>query len=206
MPFIDDRKATGLHFIHGWPSLSCISWRWYFGSLTCATSSPKSTSHSFRSQLTPSTISTLPHCPISSDLRPIRRFCMPSWYAIRSLYTYGANSRNLSQTNIGDGVIIWRVYAFYSSRKERLVLLIPLAFLLGSICASSYLRIYTCKAHGQLEATSITLTYCSARLGAGIELGTYQHPAFCRNIQMASYCTALATTAVATALISYKAW
>ena len=50
------------------------------------------------------------------------------------------------------------------------------------------------------------LTYCAARLGADIELGTYRHPAFCRNIQTASYCTTLATTAAATLLISYKTW
>lgn len=50
------------------------------------------------------------------------------------------------------------------------------------------------------------LTYCAARLGSDIVLGTYQDPAFCRNIQTASYSTALATTGVATALIGYKTW
>jgi hypothetical protein len=50
------------------------------------------------------------------------------------------------------------------------------------------------------------LTYCAARLGADIVLGEYQHPAFCRNIQTASYSMTLATTAVATVLIAYKAW
>ena len=50
------------------------------------------------------------------------------------------------------------------------------------------------------------LTYCAARLGADIELGAYQHPAFCRNIQTASYSTTLATTVVATVLIAFKAW
>lgn len=50
------------------------------------------------------------------------------------------------------------------------------------------------------------LTYCAARLGADITLGTYQHPAFCRNIQTASYSTTLATTTVTTVLLAYKTW
>ncbi|KAI0754316.1 hypothetical protein C8Q80DRAFT_361161 [Daedaleopsis nitida] len=91
-------------------------------------------------------------------------------------------------TIVGDGIIIWRVYAFWSNGHEKLVLFIPIAFLLGSI------------------ATSMMLTYCAARLGSDIVLGTYQDPAFCRNIQTASYSTTLATTAVATLLISYKTW
>ncbi|KAI0656060.1 hypothetical protein C8Q70DRAFT_922311 [Cubamyces menziesii] len=91
-------------------------------------------------------------------------------------------------TILGDTIIIWRVYAFWSRGKERLVLIIPIAFLLGSI------------------STSMMLSYCAARLGADIALGTYQHPAFCRNIQTASYSTTLATTGVATILIGYKTW
>ncbi len=38
------------------------------------------------------------------------------------------------QTIIGDGIIIWRVYAFWSTGWEKFVLLIPITFLLGSIC------------------------------------------------------------------------
>ncbi|EPT05928.1 hypothetical protein FOMPIDRAFT_1026808 [Fomitopsis schrenkii] len=95
-------------------------------------------------------------------------------------------------TNIGDGIIIWRAYAFWSNGRERFILLIPLAFLAGSIYA--------------FPATSIMLTYCAARLGADITLGTYQHPAFCRNIQTASYSTTLATTTVTTVLLAYKTW
>ncbi|KAI0668144.1 hypothetical protein C8Q78DRAFT_277617 [Trametes maxima] len=91
-------------------------------------------------------------------------------------------------TNIGDGIIIWRVYAFWSQPQERLVLIIPLAFLLGSL------------------AMSMSITYCATRLGADIVLGAFTHPAFCRNIQTASYSMTLATTGVATLLISYKAW
>ena len=36
------------------------------------------------------------------------------------------------QTVIGDGIIIWRVFAFWSTGRERFVLFIPLAFLAGS--------------------------------------------------------------------------
>ena len=50
------------------------------------------------------------------------------------------------------------------------------------------------------------LTYCAARLGSAITLGAYQDPAFCRQIQTTSYCTALVTTGVATLLIAYKTW
>ncbi|KAI9060793.1 hypothetical protein FKP32DRAFT_1016645 [Trametes sanguinea] len=91
-------------------------------------------------------------------------------------------------TILGDILIIWRVYAFWSRGRGRVVLIVPLAFLLGSI------------------STALTLSYCAARLGADIKLGTYQHPQVCRNIQTASYSMTLATTAVATALIAYKFW
>ncbi|KAI0323939.1 hypothetical protein GY45DRAFT_498714 [Cubamyces sp. BRFM 1775] len=91
-------------------------------------------------------------------------------------------------TILGDTIIIWRVYAFWSRGQERLALIIPVAFLLGSL------------------STSKMLSYCAAQLGSDIALGTFQHPAFCRNIQTASYSTTLATTGVATILIGYKAW
>ncbi|KAI0713421.1 hypothetical protein C8Q76DRAFT_731352 [Earliella scabrosa] len=91
-------------------------------------------------------------------------------------------------SNIGDGIIVWRVYAFWSIGREKLVLLIPIACLLGSI------------------ASSMVITYCAARLGADSVLGTYQHPVFCRNIQTTSYAMALATSAAATLLIAYKTW
>ncbi|RPD52997.1 hypothetical protein L227DRAFT_423210 [Lentinus tigrinus ALCF2SS1-6] len=93
-------------------------------------------------------------------------------------------------TIVGDGIIIWRVYAFWSggSLRQKLVILFPITLLLGS------------------TASSAMLTYCAARLGTDIVLGAYQDPAFCRQIQTTSYCTALATTAVATLLLSYKTW
>ncbi|RPD52998.1 hypothetical protein L226DRAFT_617659 [Lentinus tigrinus ALCF2SS1-7] len=91
-------------------------------------------------------------------------------------------------TVIGDGVIIWRVYAFWSYGKERIVVLLPIVMLLGS------------------TATSLMLTYCAVNSGSGIVLGSFQHPPFCRNIQTASYSMTLATTAIATILIAYKTW
>ncbi|KAE9401127.1 hypothetical protein BT96DRAFT_856720 [Gymnopus androsaceus JB14] len=89
---------------------------------------------------------------------------------------------------IGDAVIVWRVYAFWSTERERVVLLIPGALLLASII------------------TSIMLTVCVAHLGSEIEIGTFQKPAFCRNIQTATYCIAVATTLAATILIGIKSW
>lgn len=50
------------------------------------------------------------------------------------------------------------------------------------------------------------LAYCVARLGSEIELGTFQKPAFCRNIQTTTYVTTVATTAVGTLLIVVKNW
>ncbi|KAJ3002964.1 hypothetical protein NUW54_g5561 [Trametes sanguinea] len=91
-------------------------------------------------------------------------------------------------TVLGDILILWRLYAFWSRGRGRIVLIIPLAFLLGSIL------------------TAIMLSYCAARLGADIKLGTFQSPGFCRNIQTASYSMTLATTGVATVLIGYKFW
>ncbi|KAI0773066.1 hypothetical protein BD413DRAFT_656267 [Trametes elegans] len=91
-------------------------------------------------------------------------------------------------TNVGDGIIIWRVYAFWSKGLERLAFFVTLAFLFGS------------------TTTSILITYCAAHVGADIELGAFRHPAFCRNIQTASYAMTFATTGVATLLIAYKTW
>ncbi|KAI0691360.1 hypothetical protein C8T65DRAFT_745483 [Cerioporus squamosus] len=91
-------------------------------------------------------------------------------------------------TVIGDGVIIWRVYAFWSYGKEKLFVLLPIVSLVGSI------------------TTSLMLTYCAVHSGDGIVLGSFQNPPFCRNIQTASYAMSLATTTVATALIAYKTW
>ncbi|KZV63927.1 hypothetical protein PENSPDRAFT_757585 [Peniophora sp. CONT] len=90
--------------------------------------------------------------------------------------------------NLGDVVIIWRTYAFWSQPRERWVLLIPMALLLGSF------------------TTSCLISYCVAKLDADPELGDFLNPPFCVNIQLAAYSMTLATTAVATAMICWKTW
>jgi len=90
-------------------------------------------------------------------------------------------------TVIGDAIIIWRVHAFWSMERLRLLVLLPASMLLGSFIVT------------------IMLTYCVGHLGSEIILGTFQKPAFCRNIQTASYTTAVATTLFATILIGIKA-
>ncbi|KAI0668146.1 hypothetical protein C8Q78DRAFT_1081542 [Trametes maxima] len=91
-------------------------------------------------------------------------------------------------TNVGDGIIIWRVRAFWSTGRETWIILLPMACLLGSI------------------VMSILVTYCATRAGTDIELGAFRHPPFCQRVQTASYSMALATTGVATVLIAYKTW
>ncbi|KAI0643444.1 hypothetical protein C8Q79DRAFT_1012723 [Trametes meyenii] len=91
-------------------------------------------------------------------------------------------------TNVGDSIIIWRVYAFWSTSQGKWVLILPLACLLGSL------------------TTSVLVTYCATGVGANIEQGAFRDPPFCRNVQTASYAMTLVTTAVATALIAYKTW
>ncbi|KAI0643441.1 hypothetical protein C8Q79DRAFT_1012720 [Trametes meyenii] len=90
--------------------------------------------------------------------------------------------------NVGDAIIIWRVYALWCREGERRILLLPVAFFLGSL------------------SMSLSITYCATQQNAKIDLGAFTHPPFCLNIQTASYSMTLATTAVATALIAYKAW
>lgn len=89
---------------------------------------------------------------------------------------------------MSDSLLIWGVYAFWVKGRERLVLLIPAATILASIIST------------------VILSYCVARLGSEIELGTFQKPHFCRNIQTTTYCTTVATTAVGTLLIVLKNW
>ncbi|KAI0643438.1 hypothetical protein C8Q79DRAFT_1012718 [Trametes meyenii] len=104
----------------------------------------------------------------------------PMAYAIDILYAF--------LTNVGDSVIVWRVYVFWSMSRMKAIVLLPLACLLGSI------------------TTSFLVTYCATHVGADIEIGAFRNPPFCRRIQTASYIMTLVTTAVATALIAYKAW
>jgi len=91
-------------------------------------------------------------------------------------------------SNLGDIIIIWRTYAFWQGPGERWIMLLPTAFLLGSVI------------------TSCLLSFCAANAGQGFENGNFVHPPFCKNVQFASYVTSLATTTVATAMICYKTW
>lgn len=63
------------------------------------------------------------------------------------------------------------------------------------------LRALSHKITCEIVAT-LMLTYCVAVVGSEIVLGTFQKPAFCRNVQTATYSMACATTAIATILIS----
>ncbi|KAG7097445.1 hypothetical protein E1B28_004790 [Marasmius oreades] len=93
-------------------------------------------------------------------------------------------------TCLGDGVIVWRVYAFWASSHIRhLIMAVPVAMLFLSV------------------ACSMMLSYCVGRLGPGeIVLGAVLHPQFCRDIQTVSYAIPAATTAIATLLITIKVW
>ncbi|KAF9256585.1 hypothetical protein L218DRAFT_936449 [Marasmius fiardii PR-910] len=92
-------------------------------------------------------------------------------------------------TCIGDGVIIWRVYAFWASSHVRYIIIaFPIALLLASV------------------ACSIMLTYCVGRLGGNIVLGSFVDPEFCRKIQTVSYAIPAVTTAITTILIAIKLW
>ncbi|KAI0717645.1 hypothetical protein C8Q72DRAFT_789561 [Fomitopsis betulina] len=102
-------------------------------------------------------------------------------YPVQSaLYAY--------ESNLGDAIIIWRTYAFWRDGREKWVLVLPSAFFLGSI------------------VTSGLITFCAARAVQNPAEGNFTDPPFCENVQLASYVTTLATTAVATLLICYKTW
>jgi len=91
-------------------------------------------------------------------------------------------------TILGDAIVIWRCYAFWSTGNERFVLILPGIVYLVSV-------VLCC-----------LLTFCAAQSGANLSLGAFTHPAFCLNIQTTSYWVQLATPAVATALIGLKTW
>uniref|UniRef100_A0A0W0FXA6 Uncharacterized protein n=1 Tax=Moniliophthora roreri TaxID=221103 RepID=A0A0W0FXA6_MONRR len=92
-------------------------------------------------------------------------------------------------TVLGDGVIVWRVYAFWALSNWRIAAMIaPIALLLTSF------------------ALSIILTHCVVNLNGSIVLGSFNDPPFCRDVQIVSYATPAATTAIATFLIGIKVW
>ncbi|KAF9264600.1 hypothetical protein L218DRAFT_925955 [Marasmius fiardii PR-910] len=111
-----------------------------------------------------------------------REFSARRLEAIDLLYGY--------LTCLGDGVIVWRVYAFWAtSHLRHVIMIVPIALVLAGI------------------ACSMMLTYCIGHLGPGeIVLGAVLHPPFCRDIQTVSYAIPAATTAAATFLIIIKVW
>ncbi|KAF7360357.1 hypothetical protein MVEN_00765400 [Mycena venus] len=57
-----------------------------------------------------------------------------------------------------------------------------------------------------LLIATLMLTYCVAAVGSEIVARTFQMPAFCCNVQTATYAMALATTATAAILIAFTTW
>ncbi|KAF8138072.1 hypothetical protein K438DRAFT_1996396 [Mycena galopus ATCC 62051] len=120
-----------------------------------------------------------PELPISNRFANAGLFIFPNIAAIDALYSYMAL--------IGDSIIIWRVWNLKSYYRPW-VIFFPISLLFGSLVAT------------------LMLTYCVAALGSDILVGTFQKPAFCRNVQTATYAMALATTATATILIGITTW
>ncbi|KAH9841697.1 uncharacterized protein C8Q71DRAFT_344369 [Rhodofomes roseus] len=102
------------------------------------------------------------------------------WPVQSALYAY--------MSNLGDIIIIWRTYAFWRYGRERWALAVPILFLVGSLI------------------TSGLISFCAARVVQNPGAGDFTNPPFCRNVQLSSYVTTLATTAVATLMICYKTW
>ncbi|KNZ80120.1 hypothetical protein J132_07110 [Termitomyces sp. J132] len=107
---------------------------------------------------------------------------------IDALYGYMNTQGRVPQTVLGDIIVVWRVWAFWGNGKRRWALVLLCSMLLGSLI------------------TTFLLTYCVAVLGTDIFDGSFQRPAFCRNIQTASYAMPAATTFVATAFIGIATW
>ncbi|VDC03905.1 unnamed protein product [Peniophora sp. CBMAI 1063] len=116
-------------------------------------------------------------------------------YASLTLPWMTENALTSFMANLGDVIIIWRTWALYKGPRERWILLIPISLLVGSLTSSSL------------------LAYCVTKYEANIKLDKgFPDAPFCANLyptqgyppELASM--VLATTAVATAMISWKAW
>lgn len=109
------------------------------------------------------------------------------------------------QSNLGDIIIIWRTYAFWRNGRERWWLGIPILFLVGSFGALSlsFLALFIADSGA---VTSGLISFCAARVVQDPGAGDFTNPPFCKNVQLSSYVTTLATTAVATLMICYKTW
>ncbi|KAH9923648.1 purine nucleoside permease-domain-containing protein [Fomitopsis serialis] len=107
------------------------------------------------------------------------------WPVQGALYAYME-----MKSNLGDVIIIWRTWVFWRYTRERWVLVVPILFLIGSL------------------VTSGLISFCVARVvqDPGASAGDFTNPPFCNHVQLSSYVTTLATTAVSTLMIGYKTW
>ncbi|KAF7369514.1 hypothetical protein MVEN_00281200 [Mycena venus] len=117
--------------------------------------------------------------PIEAKLDNAYSFVFRLAAAQAALYAY--------MSLLGDAIIIHRVWVIKAYHRLW-VFFIPCAFLLGSFVAT------------------FLLTYCVAVTGSDIVLGTFENPAFCKNVQTVTYVMPCATTLIATILISGTAW
>ncbi|KAJ6568070.1 hypothetical protein DFH09DRAFT_438590 [Mycena vulgaris] len=99
--------------------------------------------------------------------------------ALDALYAY--------MSLLGDAIIIHRVHVL-GRYYNPWIFLIPCGLLLGSTVAT------------------VLLTYCVAVAGSEIVLGSFEKPAFCKNVQEVTYIMPMATTAVTTLMIGHTAW
>ncbi|KAJ7067541.1 hypothetical protein C8F01DRAFT_1365593, partial [Mycena amicta] len=99
--------------------------------------------------------------------------------ALDALYAY--------MSLLGDAIIIHRVRVL-GRYYNPWIFLIPCGLLLGSTVAT------------------VLLTYCVAVAGSEIVLGSFEKPAFCKNVQEATYIMPMVTTAVTTLMIGHTAW
>jgi len=88
---------------------------------------------------------------------------------------------------LGDAIIIHRV-RILGRYYNPWIFLIPCGLLLGSTVAT------------------VLLTYCVAVAGSEIVLGSFEKPAFCKNVQEVTYIMPMVTTAVTTLMIGHTAW
>ncbi|KAJ7107854.1 hypothetical protein C8R44DRAFT_804350 [Mycena epipterygia] len=117
--------------------------------------------------------------PIDAKLDNAYSFVFRLAAAQAALYAY--------MSLLGDAIIIHRVWVIKAYHRLW-IFFIPCAFLLGSFIAT------------------LLLTYCVAVTGSDIILGTFENPAFCKNVQTVTYVMPCATTLIATILISGTAW
>lgn len=130
---------------------------------------------------------------------------MPIWYVFTTLQYSKTIYNNIFQSILGDVIIIWRVSAFYYERRERWVLVFPVALLVGSMGTRpgpiEYVHVTD-----PVPVTAGLVSFCVAKTGQNPGVGEFVNPPFCTHVQLSFYTTTLATTGVATALISYKTW